>query len=512
MRARLLSVGLAGLFLLVAARQTACAAQGLRFEITMKQGLPVAPKAGRLFVILSRNNQTEPRLELGNTGPDRPTALARDLARFGPGSNAVVDAGAFIFPLNGLSALPTGDYFVQALFDCDTDLRSPEAPGNLFSTPRKVHLDSAQTDVVRLELSDQVPPETLPPETEVVKFIRIQSQVLSKFHGRPIFLRAGIILPKDYEREQTRRYPLCIEIGGLNTRYTVVNRLMSERSSFRRMWLGTGTPRLILLQLDGAGPLGDPYQINSANSGPYGDALLQELIPAVEARFRTLGEPRGRFLTGTSTGGWVSLALQIFYPDFFNGAWSSCPDPVDFHALQLVNIYRDTNAYVNAHGNERLSTRDVHGDAEITMRHEVGVENLLGRGNSYTHSGEQWGEWCATFSPRGTDGSPVPIWDPRTGQIDPAVAEAWKKYDLKHILETDWPTLGPKLRGKIHIAAGESDQYFLNNAVHILDEFLKEANPRFEGKIVFGPGKRHGWMDLSDLEILKEMEKAAQKK
>jgi S-formylglutathione hydrolase FrmB len=295
----------------------------------------------------------------------------------------------------------------------------------------------------------------------------------------------------------------------LNGRYTSVLRQLEEKSEFRKTWLADDTPRLILLQLDGAGPNGDPYYVNSANNGPFGDALVEELIPHIEATFRAVGQSRARFLSGTSTGGWVCLALQVFYPDFFNGAWSSCPDPVDFRALELVNIYQDDNAYVNKYGNERPSARDLSGEVMLLMRREVGLENLLGRGNSYTCSGEQWGDWNAVFGPRGDDGRPVPLWDPQTGNINHAVAEQWKKYDLRIVLDKNWQTLGPKLRGKLHIAAGEADTYFLNNAVHFLDKSLAKADPPFIGKIVYGMGKGHGWTDLSLRQMLDEMQAAA---
>ena len=320
----------------------------------------------------------------------------------------------------------------------------PAAPGNLYSKPQKIHFDPAQGGSWKLELTQQIPPEQLPPDTDQIKFIKIQSKRLSEFYGRPIFLRAGVILPRDYAREPSRRYPLWVRIGGLNGRYTGVLRQMEEKSEFRKTWLADDTPRLILLQLDGAGPNGDPYYVNSANNGPFGDALVEELIPHVEATFRAVGQPRARFLSGTSTGGWVCLALQVFYPDFFNGAWSSCPDPVDFRALELVNIYQDDNAYVNRYGNERPSARDAKGDVKLLMRREVGVENLLGRGNSYTCSGEQWGDWNAVFGPRGADGRPVPLWDPQTGKINHAVAEQWKKYDLRLVLEAQLENARPQ--------------------------------------------------------------------
>src|SRR5258707_130612 len=458
----------------------------IRFEISAEPGLTAGPKDGRLFVILSRTNNPEPRFTLGRHGIGGPLAFARDLHGLASGAIATIDEHAFKFPSTDSAFVVSSDYFVQALFDCNTDMRSPNAPGNLFSVPQRIHLNGTPAETVALELSEQISLEQLAAEPEDVKFVRLQSKLLSRFHGRPIFLRAGVILPRDYVREPSRRYPLWVRVGGLNARYSGITKLMAKESEFKKTWLADDAPRFILLQLDGAGPFGDPYQINSDNNGPYGDAVVQELIPNVEARFRAAGRPHARVLSGSSTGGWVSLALQLFYPDFFNGAWSSCPDPVDFRALELINIYEDDNAYVNGHKYERPSARDSHGDVTLTVRDETQIENLLGRGNSFTLSGEQWGEWNAVFGARGADGLPVALWDPVSGKINHAAAEHWKKYDLRLVLEQNWKMLGPKLRGKLHIDSGEADQFYLNNAVHLLDEFLSKAEPPFEGKIVYG--------------------------
>lgn len=463
-----------------------------------------------MFVLLCRTNEPEPRLVLGRTGRNQPQALARDVEWLTPRDAVVLDAHSFSFPLTNIGELPAGDYYAQALFDANTDLRTPKAPGNLYSPVVRIQLGPKSRKPIRLQLNQTIPAEQLPADTEELRFIKLQSKLLSDFHGRPIFLRAGIVLPRDYGREPERRYPLWVRIGGLNARYTSIEGLMAEKSGFRKTWLADQTPRFILLQLDGAGPFGDPYYVNSANNGPYGDALTQELIPYVEKMFRAAGTPHARVLSGVSTGGWVSLALQVFYPDFFNGTWSSCPDPVDFRALELVNIYSDSNAYLNEFGNERPSDRTLTGDVRLTMREEVGVENLLGQGNSFTRSGQQWGAWNATFGPRGADRLPVPLWDPQTGQMNHAVAEQWKKYDLRLVLEQNWQTLGPKLRGKIHITAGEADGYFLNNAVHLLDAFLTHAAPPYEGSIVYGPGKGHGWTNLSLAEMLEQMHAATE--
>jgi hypothetical protein len=268
---------------------------------------------------------------------------------------------------------------------------------------------------------------------------------------------------------------------------------------------------MVLLHLDGAGPYGDPYQVNSANNGPYGDAVTRELIPYVEKRFRCVGRPYARVLDGHSTGGWVSLALQVFYPDFFNGAWSHAPDPVDFRAYELIDVYRDDNAYVNRHGFERPSSRTIDGDVLTTVRHECQLERVLGRGGRWELSGKDWGAWNATFGPRGADGLPRPLWDGATGKIDRGVLEQWKKYDLRLVLQKDWPTLGPKLRGKLRIWVGDADTYFLNNAVHLLDDFLAKAKPAFAGKITYGPRQDHGWRGLSDKQMQEEMAAAVER-
>ncbi len=325
----------------------------LRFEVTVAKGLLPQPRDGRLLLVLDRKKSPEPRHTIGQTGLKAPPVLGRDVRGFAPGDAAAIDQTTLLFPLKHLAELPKGEYFVQAVFDTNRDLRLTNVPGNLYSEPFAVKLDPERGGTVKIELTQQIPAEELPGDDVLVKYVKIRSELLSKFHGRPMYLRAGVILPRDFEREPERRYPLRVHIGGYGTRYTAVRWLMDGEAEFRKLWLADDTPRMILLHLDGAGPYGDPYQVNSANNGPYGDAVTRELIPYVEKKFRADGQPYARVLDGGSTGGWVSLALQVFYPDFFNGVWSHAPDPVDFRAYELINIYEDDNAYVNDHGFER---------------------------------------------------------------------------------------------------------------------------------------------------------------
>ena len=478
----------------------------LHFEVGVAKGLTAAPWDGRLLVLISRRQYPEPRFAVHPEDVRCPAVLGRDVTALGPGGAAVVGEDADAFPFERLSLLPKGEYFVQAVFDVNRGLKLIDAPGNLYSETQAVSLDPARGGAIRLELTHRAPAEQPPEETEYVRFVKVRSELLSKFHGRPVDLRAGIVLPPGFERDKDRRYPLRVHIGGYGTRYSEVADEMDEASSFREAWLAEDAPRMVMLQLDGAGPYGDPYQVNSDNNGPYGDAVTQELIPYVEAKYRCVGEPYARVLDGPSTGGWVSLALQVFYPDFFNGAWAHCPDPVDFRAYELIDIYADDeNAYVNRHGFERPASRDVDGDPRTTVRYECRLEAALGLGGRWELSGRDWCAWNAVFGPRGGDGLPKPLWDGKTGEINPDVVEHWKKYDLRLRMEDDWATLGPKLRGKLHIWVGEADDYFLNNAVHLLDDFLSDARPAYRGKITYAMGKDHFWRGLTPRRMLDEM-------
>lgn len=481
----------------------------LRFEVTAAPGLLGAPADGRLILVLGHTAAPEPRTRIGDVSLRAEPVLGTDVTAFDGRQAAVLGDGSALFPLRSLTELPAGDYWLQAILATNRDLCLLDAPGNLVSTPQRARLEPGRRRTVKLSLDRRLAEEP-DRETELVKFLTLRSERLTQFWGRPMFLRAGVILPRGWAEEPSRRYPLVIRIGGFGTRHTWVTGAMSEGSDFRREWLADDTPRFVLLQLDGAGPLGDPYQVDSANHGPWGAALTEELLPYVEAAWRCVGQPHARFTTGGSTGGWVSLALQVLYPDLFGGCWSGFPDPADFRALQLVNIYSDTNAFVNAAGFERPCAREVNGETRFTMRLETQLENVLGLHDSYAYSGGQWGSWNATYSPRAAGRGPALIWDPRTGELNRDVAGAWRKYDLRQHLADRWPDVGPKLRGKIHVWMGDADTYFLDTAARHLDEFLQAAKPPAEARMEFGPRQPHGWQPRTWPELLREMQAAVE--
>lgn len=304
-----------------------------------------------------------------------------------------------------------------------------------------------------------------------------------------MYLKASILLPAGYKKGKS--YPIRYNVAGYGGRYTRVNRLVRDEE-FMTWWNSKDAPRVINVFLDGSGPFGDSYQMDSENSGPFGEALINELIPHIESEYRGTSSPDTRFVDGCSTGGWVSLGLQLYYPDFFNGAFSYSPDAVEFENYQLVNIYKDENAFVNEFGFTRPVMRDVSGEPLMSFEKFVKFENVIGASNTYVNSGGQLGAHAALYGPRGEDGLPVAIVDPITGEIDREVAEHWKKYDFKLYAKENWEELGPKIDGKIYIWMGDMDHFYLNTATRAFSAWLETTeNPKSDAEIVFSPMEGH---------------------
>lgn len=461
------------------------AAPAVSFEVKLDPRLAPA-KAGRIVVGIARKGESP---DFTNYKPPVLPILGADAVKF----PFVLGADAECFPRDGLKNLPPGEYSAQAILITNTEINLPDAPGNLYCDPVPF---STEDGSVTLTLN-RVRKEFIPKDTATHKYLSIPSKRLSDFHGRPVNYRVGVVLPKNHANENNS-YALLVDVGGFGTRYTDAVKIEPE-------------PRFIQIVPDGAGPFGDPYQVNSANNGPYGDALTQEVIPFIEKTYRGIGTPQGRFTCGISTGGWVSFALQVYYPDFFNGCWSQCPDSVTFERFELIDLYGEANAFVNRFGNERPSTRTIDGDVISTVRHEVLLERVLSRGGKWELSGRDWASWNAVYGPRGKDGRPVPIWDGKTGTIDKTVLEHWKKYDLKRVLETNWKTLGPKLAGgKVNIWVGESDDYYLNAAVHRLKAAAATwKHPPFDGRILIELRKTHDYGGWTRKDMLNAMAKRA---
>lgn len=442
--------------------------------------------SGRIFLFMNPNSRGEPRL---NTFPNQSnyifaTNIENWIGDFTfDGSTKVIKSVGI-----SLDSLPAGIYRVQVLWDQDTSESGMNAPGNLYSDAIDVHLQQNQT--IEIQLNKIISPAKLA-ENEYLKEVNLKSKILSDWWGKDMYVKAAVLLPKSFYKNPRKKYPVRYNIAGYGGRYTRANHY-AENKTFMEWYLSDEGPEMITVFLDGEGPFGDSYQLDSENSGPYGTSLTKELIPLIENEYRGTGTPESRYLDGCSTGGWVSLALQLFYPDFFNGCFSYSPDQVDFENCQLINIYEDDNVFYNEFDYLRPIYRDITGEPIISQKDFIQFENVLGTSDTYLNSGGQFSAFTALFSPKGNNGLPKPLFDPVSGEIDKNIAEYWRKHDLKYFVETNWKTLGPKIQGKIWVWMGDMDHFYLSPAMRAFHEMLqKTENPESDASIHFSPMKGH---------------------
>ncbi|HAA14189.1 MAG TPA: hypothetical protein DCE41_21840 [Cytophagales bacterium] len=506
-------------------------APGPVFHVSFPDSLSSQTLDGRLLVMLSKDSTAEPRFQISD-GPNTQIVFGMDVEGMEPGDLKRIDARSFGYPMPRLSEIPPGDYYVQALLHVyETFKRSDghtvklpmdngegqqwnQSPGNLYSTPQKMTLNGYDSKGIILDKI--IPPIPEPEDTEYIKHIKIRSELLSEFWGRDMYLGAHVLLPEGWAEHPEVKYPLAImhghypsDFGGWRTtppdstlqpeysaRFGVegYNRMVQQEAyDFYQAWTGPNFPRVIAIKIQHANPYyDDSYAVNSENLGPYGDAITYELIPHIEEQFRGIGEGWARFVYGGSTGGWEALAVQVKYPDEYGGCYAACPDPIDFRAYCLVNLYEDKNAYYldsEFKKSLRPGHRDYLGHVNSTLQDMNHRELALG---SKSRSGQQWDIWEAVYSPVGDDGYPQRIWNKYTGDINPEVADYWREnYDLTYIMQRDWETLGPKLKGKLHIYCGDMDNYYLNNAVYLAEEFLNTTD--YSGEVTYGDRAEHCW-------------------
>ena len=491
---------------------------------------------GRVLLMLAKSDESEPRFQITYQNH---TGLIYGVDALGkkPKGGVIIDGTVFGYPIESLDNIPAGEYWVQGLlhtyetFNLKTGhtVKLPmdngegqkwnRSPGNLYSTPKKIFLDPDKKKYVKITLDQVIPPIEPPEDTKYIKHIQMQSKLLTEFWGRPMYLGAHVLLPEGFDEHPEAKYPLMIfhghyphDFGSFRTeppdpdlepKYSArfdwegYNKTVQEYDyQFYKEWTGPDFPRVLVIKIQHQNPYyDDSYAVNSANIGPYGDAITYELIPYIEEKFRGIGEGWARFLYGGSTGGWEALAAQTFYPDEYNGCFAACPDPIDFRAYCLVNIYEDENAYFKGGPFKKVETpahRNYLGEVNATMKQMNHVELAIG---TNSRSGDQWDIWQAVYSPMASDGYPKPIWDKKSGKIDKEVADYWKEnYDLRYVLERDWGKIGPKLKGKIHVYCGDMDNYYLNNAVYLMEEFLEGTTyPYYNGEVDYGDRAEHCW-------------------
>jgi len=527
----------------------ACTAAAQQVDIRLDPAVAKEAMTGRVFVFFAGSAGREPRLQAGSYGGSIPF-FGLDVEAWAPGATATIDAKTLGYPYESLAQVPAGEYYVQALLNVYTKFtradghivwlhddqwegqRFNASPGNIVSAVTKVRFDPNSKTPFVLTLSKVLPPVQVPPDTRWVKRIKIKSELLSKFWGHPMYIGATVLVPKGFDEDVNRRYPAIYIQGhfGLGAPFGFTEQIIGsetpeqrearlKRSSrepgwqLARDWMSEEFPRMVAVTWQHPTPYyDDSYAVNSVNNGPYQDALLTELVPALERQFRLIPEANARFLTGGSTGGWECAALQIQRPDFFGGAWCLYPDPVDFRRNQLVDIYGDVNAFVPNGSRppipERYMMRTPEGQPLVTQRQMSQLEAVLG---SKARSGQQFDAWDAAYGPMGDDGYPKRLWDRRTGIIDKAVAAYWrdKGYDLTWYMKTNWPLIGPRLSGKLHVYVGDMDNFYLNLAVYLMEEeSARLANPAANFTFEYGrPMKAHGWQPFTNAELVRMIDR-----
>lgn len=491
---------------------------------------------GRLLLLLSNDDSAEPRFQIKD-GPSTQLVFGVDVEGWKKGEVQIMDGGAYGYPITSLNAVPAGEYYVQVLLhkyetfnradghtvkmpmDRGEGQKWNKAPGNIYNLPKKITIAENTPQTIHIDLDQTIPKIEPPKDTKYIKHIRIKSKLLSDFWGRDMYLGAHVLLPEGFDEHPNVKYPLAIMHGhfpydfdGFRTtppdpdlasnyserfRLKGYNKIVQQEAyDFYKAWTGPDFPRVIAVTIQHANPFyDDSYAVNSENLGPYGDAITYELIPHIEKQFRGIGEGWARFVYGGSTGGWEALAVQVMYPKEYGGCYAACPDPVDFRAYCLTNIYEDKNAYYldsDFKKTLRAGHRDYLGNVNASLRDMNLRELALG---TKTRSGQQWDIWEAVFSPVGDDGYPKRIWNKLTGEIDHKVAEYWREnYDLAYMIKRDWAKHGKDWEGKIHVYCGDMDNYYLNNAVYLIEDILDATeNPNYKGEVTYGDRAEHCW-------------------
>ena len=455
--------------------------------------------SGRLILHLTKRRDREPRygseITIGKTilnwNPDKPLMIN------------INDEDVKSVGLDKLLSHAPDRYYCQVVYKQNIDDGQENVPGNLYS---KVDSTIPSPNIqINLHLDKLIPPFEII-NHKFVKSVVIKSKFLSDFSGRDRFLKAAVLLPSGYYDHPDKVYPICYRAPGLNGRAYYIRDFITDHT-FSDWWFTEQAPQIIYVLLDSQGPYGDTYQVDSANNGPCGKALTQELMPEIERLVNYKEESHMRYLVGYSTGGWIALGLQIFYPDLFDSTWSYSPDPVDFEHFGLINIYQDETIFYNRFGYLQPGRRTIYDEPTYSMKDWIIGENLVSSTNNYLISGGQFGAYNAVFGPRGIDGLPSLMFDPVTGKIDHTVAVQWEKYDLKKILEKNWSSLGPKLQGKLWIWTGDMDGLYSNVSTRFLKMFLdKTENPKSDAQINFTPMAGHcqEWNDRNALILISE--------
>jgi S-formylglutathione hydrolase FrmB len=470
----------------LAQAQQAKLPQHLFFHVTLGSQFQ-QPVSGRLLLFVSPGSG-EKAVDMSMMAPTKVYIAAREISHLLPGETVDIDADDGAFP-GPLSQAAPGDYEAQVVLDvAHTYNYAGRQPGDLISDVVVLPAWNPQTQSsTTMTLTKTVPelPDPLanmPDPQAALQRIDFTSPVLSKFWGRKICMQAWVLLPPGYNSHPKANYPTVYFTHGFGGSMDEM-RARFAPVFYQRMKNGK-MPEMIWVLLDESSPTGTHEFADGVNNGPWGTALTTELIPYLETHYRMDARVSGRFLQGHSSGGWATLWLQTTYPKIFGGTWSTSPDPSDFHAFSTIDLYAPgANMYRRADGTPQPIIR-MHGTVVATMEQMAHLETVLG------DYGGQIGSFEWVFSPRGPDGRPLPMFNRATGAVDPKVIAYWgAHYDISQQIQSNWKTLAPDLRGKIHLYVGTEDTFYLNNAAHRLQALLDRLSA--QAQVAFIPGRTH---------------------
>ena len=434
------------------------ALQAQQFKVSFSQPAFNGPFTGKVLLYLSKGGKTPKDI---GTGLPTLACFAINVNNIKPTASVTFDDKAISYPVN-LSDIERGEYYVQAVWDQNAGGRNiGNSIHNMYSDPVKITLTKNAKQVFTIRCDKKIAASAFK-ETEYSKEIKVASAMLSAFYKRAVTVDAAIVLPKEYYKELTRKFPVHFIVSGFGGNY-------HRYSGKNEMSTPLDTTACITVFLDGNSPTGHSVYANSENNGPWGDALVKEFIPQLEKEYRCNG---ARLLSGHSSGGWTVLWLQVNYPSTFAGCWSSAPDPVDFRNFQKVNLYADKNMFYDDKNELRVDA-SVGGRIPWSyLKDAYRIENVIYRG-------EQYASFNAVFGKKAKDGSPEKIANMTTGEIDREVVAHWKAYDISFLVRNNWQQLKPDLDNKIRVSTGNHDNYFLNKAVELLEIETKNLNANF---------------------------------
>ncbi|KAI0436697.1 Alpha/Beta hydrolase protein [Xylaria telfairii] len=517
------------------------AADNLRVQISVGKNILKGDVDGRVVLIFAPNG-TDPLEDTDVTStPNK--MFGKNVFQFGASDTVILSGGSpnntaigvSGFPLVSIDDVPAGTYRIQAFlnpydrarrsdgsevylkFPCGDGAPNIDGVGSLTTSALDLEVHGGP-QTIKLTFDSVTPVEAFTgkeiggcsqgnyADTERLKHVKIRSKKLSQFWGRDMYVGANILLPAGYNAaDKHTRYPVLYDqnhwTGGQGA-YGY-----SSNTAFTAAWdkgIIPGTngapdrpaPKLIIVAFRHEAPYyDDSYGVNTANIGPYGDAINEELIPYIDEKFSTIAQPYARIQDGGSTGGWISAASLIFRPDLFGACFSSYPDSLDFHDHQAIPLYTNKNAYQYANGSKIGSIRTFNNNTEVvlaTVAQENHWELVFG---TSSRSSLQWDVWNAVFGAQGLNGYPLEPWDKVTGEIYPEAVEYWKGMDLSNYVASNWDNaknLGEVLRGRIYIYVGTHDNYYLNQGVAAFEKQVNGLGGPNWANVTITPGQTHG--------------------